>query len=114
MRGGRRALIAVQAAVAIYSGVFPLILSLPIPVPALVFPLLALVAGTLTGMAFPLAVALVPGSAGRVAGSLYGADLVGGCLGALLGAVLFVPVLGIPQTCAAILLVGLAGLAVLL
>ena len=41
---------------------------------------------------------------------LYGADLVGGCLGALLAAVLFVPVLGIPQTCAAIALVGLAGL----
>jgi len=44
---------------------------------------------------------------------LYGADLVGGCLGALLGAVLFVPVLGIPQTCVAIVLVGLAGLLVL-
>jgi len=111
--GARRALIAVQVAVAVYSGVFPFILSLPIPTPALVFPLLALVAGYLTGMAFPLAVALMGGSAGRVAGLLYGADLVGGCLGALLSAVLFVPVLGIPQTCAAILLVGLAGLAAL-
>ncbi len=64
-------------------------------------------------MAFPLAVALMRGSAGRVAGLLYGADLVGGCVGALLAAVLFVPVLGIPQTCVAIALVGLAGLAVL-
>jgi len=110
--GARRALIVVQAAVAVYSGLFPLILSLPIPAPALVFPLLALVAGTLTGMAFPLAVALMPGSAGRVAGLLYGSDLVGGCLGALLGAVLFIPVLGIPQTCVAVALVGLAGLLV--
>ena len=109
----RRALVAVQAAVAAYSGVFPLIISLPIPAPALVFPLLALLAGYLTGMAFPLAVALMRGSAGRVAGLLYGADLVGGCVGALLAAVLFVPVLGIPQTCVAIALVGLAGLAVL-
>jgi len=167
----RRALIAVQAAVAVYSAVFLLIFSLRVPVPALVFPLLALVAGVLTGMAFPLAVALtlplppptrgrgedasgppgtrgrgedasgppgtrvgregageLPGSqdlplparegqgeggVGRVAGLLYGADLVGGCLGALLGAVLFVPVLGIPQTCVAIVLVGLAGLLVL-
>jgi hypothetical protein len=41
---------------------------------------------------------------------LYGADLVGGCLGALLGAVLLIPVFGIPQTCAAIALVALAGL----
>ena len=86
---------------------------MPIPAPALVFPLLALLAGTLTGMAFPLAVALMRGSAGRVAGMLYGADLVGGCVGALLTAVLLVPVLGIPQTCAAVALVGLAGLLVL-
>jgi spermidine synthase len=114
--GGRRAkgkLILVQSAVVIYSALFPLILSLPVPAPALVFPLLALVAGLLTGMAFPLAVALIQGDAGRVAGGLYGADLVGGCVGALLGAVLFVPVLGIPQTCAAIALVGLAGLLVM-
>ena len=109
----KRALIAVQAAVAVYSGLFPLILSLPIPAPALVFPLLALLAGTLTGMAFPLAVALTRGSAGHVAGMLYGVDLVGGCVGALLAAVLLVPVLGIPQTCVAVALVGLAGLLVL-
>jgi spermidine synthase len=108
--GQRRMLIGVQAAVAVYSGVFPLILSLPIPAPTLVFPLLALVAGGLTGMAFPLAVVLMRGEVGKAAGQLYGADLVGGCLGALLGAVLLVPVLGIPQTCAAIALVGLAGL----
>jgi spermidine synthase len=65
-------------------------------------------------MAFPLAVALMRGSPARAAGLLYGADLAGGCLGALLGAVLLVPLLGIPQTCAAIALVGLAGLLALL
>jgi spermidine synthase len=112
-RRARRALIGIQAAVALYSAVFPLILSLPIPAPVLVFPLLALVAGTLTGMAFPLAVALARGGAGRAAGLLYGADLVGGCLGALVSAVFLVPVLGIPQTCAAVALVGLAGLVAL-
>jgi spermidine synthase len=109
----RRALIGIQAAVALYSAVFPLILSLPIPAPVVVFPLLALVAGALTGMAFPLAVALMRGSAGRAAGLLYGADLVGGCVGALVSAVFLVPVLGIPQTCAAVALVGLAGLVAL-
>jgi len=107
----RRALIGVLAGVAVYSGVLPLILRLPTLVPAFVFPLLALVAGALTGAAFPLAVAL---RAGRAAGLLYGADLAGGCLGALLGAALFVPVLGIPQTCAAIALAALAGLTALL
>ena len=112
-RDARRALIAVQGGVLAYSGVFPFILSLPIPAPTLVFPLLALVAGLLTGMAFPLAVALMRESASRAAGLLYGADLVGGCLGALLGAVFLVPVLGIPQTCAVVAMVGLAGLLVL-
>ena len=166
----RRAFIGVLAGVAVYSGVLPLVLQLPVLVPAFVFPLLALVAGALTGAAFPLAVALTlppplpkregrerltpppprggqgeggvcpvhlshgedqeggdasltpppprggqgDGGAGRLAGLLYGADLAGGCLGALLGAALFVPVLGIPQTCAAIALAALAGLIVLL
>ncbi len=109
-RGIKWMLIAVQITIIVYSGLLPLILWLPIPAPALVFPLLALLAGLFTGMAFPLAVVLVPGNVGRVAGMLYGVDLVGGCLGALLGATLFIPVLGIPQTCAAIALVGLAGL----
>lgn len=51
-------------------------------------------------MAFPLAVAQVRkgGEAGRVTGMLYGADLVGGCLGSPLGAVLLIPLLDIPNT----------------
>jgi spermidine synthase len=112
-RNARHALIIIQLAIATYSVILPLILSLPTPMPVLAFPLLALVAGGLTGTAFPLAVALVRGRADRAAGLLYGADLVGGCLGALVGAVLFVPVLGIPQTCAAVALVGVAGVLVL-
>jgi spermidine synthase len=82
--------------------------------PAWAFPLLALAAGGLTGMAYPLAVACFPGDTERVAGLLYGADLVGGCLGAVLASVFLVPILGIPQTCMAIGLVGLGGLVALL
>lgn len=120
----RQRLIAVEAAIVACSGGVLLVLLLPWGVPA-VFLLLALLAGGLGGMAFPLALILVsqwparpdaerhPESAGRAVGMLYGADLVGGCLGAALGAVLFVPVLGIPQTCTAIALVGLAGLLML-
>ena len=81
--------------------------------PAWVFPSLALVASTLTGLAFPVAVACVSGETGHVAGLLYGADLVGGCVGAVLASTLLVPILGIPQTCLAVALFGLAGLAVL-
>jgi spermidine synthase len=110
----RRALIVVQGVVVVYCGLLLLMLSLPTSLPAAIFSLLALLAGGCAGAAFPLAVALVRGNAGEVAGALYGADLVGGCAGALVGALLFVPVLGIPQTCVAILLVGLAGLLALL
>ena len=109
----RRALIGVQVGVVIYGGLLPFLLSLPIPVPRLVFPLLALVAGALAGMAFPLGMAAFRGQRDRAAGLLYGADLVGGCLGALLGAAFLVPLLGIPSTCAGIALVGLAGIVVL-
>jgi spermidine synthase len=48
-------------------------------------------------------------TAGRAVGLLYGADLLGGCLGALLGGIIFIPLLGIPQTCALVALVALAG-----
>lgn len=110
----RRALIVVQGIVVAYSGLLPPVLSLSTSIPAAVFPLLALLAGGSAGTAFPLAAALVQGRADRAAGALYGADLVGGCAGALTSALLLVPVLGIPQTCVAILLVGLAGLLALL
>ena len=111
-RRARRALIGVQLAIVVYSGALVLFLRLSLPAPALAFPLLALLAGALGGVAFPLALALIRkrGSAGRGAGMLYGADLVGGCLGALFGAVLLIPVFGIPQTCVATALVALAGL----
>ncbi len=106
----RRALIAILIGIIIYSGLFLLVISMTVPAPTLIFPLLALLAGALTGMAFPLAVALIRRNVARAVGMLYGADLVGGCLGALLAAVLFIPLLGIPQTCAIVALVGLAGL----
>lgn len=104
----RKILLAVQVTIILYSVLLPFILSFSLP--AVVFPLLALAAGLLTGMAFPLAVVLVGGPAGRAAGMLYGADLAGGCLGALAGAVFFIPVLGLTQTCVVVALVGLAGL----
>ena len=50
---------------------------------------------------------------GRVAGLIYGADLVGACLGAFLSSALLIPVLGIPQTCYAVALLSLAGVMLL-
>ncbi len=102
-------------------GVFVYTLSLPflltalsdMPLFDLLFPLLALVAGLLGGMEFPLAVSLTRGTVGRVAGWIYGSDLVGACGGALLTSALLIPVLGIPQTCYALSLSALAGLVLL-
>jgi spermidine synthase len=105
----RRALIVLEIGMVAGAGLLSLLLSLGIPAPQVTFPVLAMMAGGLTGMAFPRALAMTSGRRDRVVGLLYGADLLGGCLGALLGSVFLVPVLGIPATCVAIGLVGLAG-----
>jgi spermidine synthase len=110
----RLALIGAQAAVAVVSGIFVLLITLPVPAPEVTFALLALLAGSLPGATFPLAVALVRGGVGMTAGWLYGADLVGGALGAGVCATVLVPLLGIPQVCAFAALVGLAGILALL
>ena len=115
----RRPRLSPRSALALIAlGITLLALSLPglmsLRPPAWGFPLLALAAGGLTGMAYPVAVACFPGDTERVAGLLYGADLVGGCLGAVLASVFLVPILGIPQTCVAVALVGLAGVVALL
>ncbi|MEW6717397.1 MAG: hypothetical protein AB1345_07835 [Chloroflexota bacterium] len=102
--------IGVQVTVIFFSLSLAAGLQAPVPAPAVVFPLLAVLAGFLTGMAFPLAIALLPEDAGLAAGRLYATDLAGGCLGALLGTVLLVPILGIPQTCIVVALVALTGL----
>ena len=111
---GRRALLLIQAVVCVY----PLILLGALTLFAqtagadaraaalqaqVAFPLLALFAGLVGGLQFPLAnhlwLAEMPGAA-RAAGYTYGADLLGSCVGALLTTALFVPVLGIPLACA--------------
>ncbi len=111
----RRLLVVVQAAICLYVALLPTILNLVADGPLLdvIFLALISVAGLLGGMAFPLAAETVTGSTGRVAGLIYGADLVGACLGAILTSLLFVPVLGLPQTCYAIALVSVAGLVAL-
>jgi spermidine synthase len=80
----------------------------------LLFPLLALLAAFLGGMEFPLAASLTQGPASKVAGLIYGADLVGACFGAVLSSVLVTPLLGIPQTCYAVAILALGGLVLLL
>jgi spermidine synthase len=110
-----RVLIAAQGVAMLYALLLPfaLLKAAALPWPNLSFPLLTLVAGFLGGMDFPLAAELTKGSVGRVAGLIYGADLVGACLGAFLSSALLIPVLGIPQTCYAVALLSLAGVLLL-
>ncbi len=108
----RRALLALMGALVVGAALLPFLLGRPLP--AAVFPLLALLGGGWGGAVFPLALQAERGDVGRAAGRLYGADLAGGCLGALLGGAFFVPLLGIPQTCGVIALLGVAGILTLI
>lgn len=78
-----------------------------------VFLLLMAVTGFLVGAEFPLAGRLQlaarrgrsgdgedgDGDVGGAAGTLYAADLVGGCIGAVVVSAVLIPVLGLQQTC---------------
>jgi spermidine synthase len=65
----------------------------------------AFLSGMLTGLQFPLAtriylrLAPAEGVIGRTAALIYGVDLIGGFMGGLLGGVLFLPILGMKETC---------------
>jgi spermidine synthase len=111
-----RALLLAQGALVAYALLLPTLLSAPLPLPGLVFPALVALVGLLGGMEFPLAVELsAPGtSSARTIGLIYGADLLGGCVGALLGGILLLPLFGVSGACYAVALFSLAGLVALL
>jgi len=76
----------------------------------LFFPLLSAAAGYITGYQFPLANNIyspAPAAISSTGGLIYGVDLLGSCLGALLVSAFWVPILGIVQTCFAIALFNL-------
>jgi spermidine synthase len=87
------------------------VLPVGLSAPGVAFPLLAAAAGALAGAIFPLAAILsgATNQTARIAGLLYGADLLGGCIGAIVASAILVPVLGVVQTCVAVALVGGAG-----
>ncbi len=69
------------------------------------FLLMSFLSGMFIGLQFPLAAKIYMSfhkdekSLGQTAGLLYGADLFGGFFGGLLGGILFLPVLGLKNTC---------------
>jgi len=65
----------------------------------LIFPFLSLLVGFLVGLEFPLANKIYSNRATQSVGLLYGADLAGGFLGAILISIILIPILGILVTC---------------
>lgn len=76
-----------------------------------IFPALIFITGALGGAQFALASKIITKEGlevGRTSGVLYGADLMGGVVGALLLAAIFVPILGIFQCLIAVGILNLA------
>ncbi|MFH1778704.1 MAG: hypothetical protein ABH847_01555, partial [Candidatus Omnitrophota bacterium] len=66
------------------------------------FSFLPIVAGFIGGLQFPLANKICLGQeefTGKTAGFLYGVDLVGACLGALVASAILIPIIGINAAC---------------
>jgi spermidine synthase len=77
---------------------------------------LSFISGFLTGSQFPLANKLYlkkSGNLSQTAGLLYAADLLGGWLGGIVGAVVLLPVLGLTGTCITVALLKLTSFTVL-
>jgi len=102
-------LLPIFAFLAAYGGKIPTFLRIDT-----VFAFLPAIAGFIGGFQFPLAskICLKGEEVGRTAGFLYGIDLLGSCLGALLTSAILIPILGIFQTCllVAVLNCGVLGL----
>ena len=63
------------------------------------FLLVTTILGVLVGSEFPLASTCYFTTVPATAASLYSADLLGGCLGALLVSTLLIPLLGVAPVC---------------
>ncbi len=82
----------------------------------LIFPILPVIAGFIGGFQFPLATKIYlkhKTRVGRVAGLTYGVDLIGSCAGAFLVSAFLVPIIGIPNTCFAVVLLSIIALVLL-
>lgn len=82
----------------------------------IIFPILPAIAGFIGGFQFPLATKIYlkhSTRVGRVAGLTYGVDLIGSCAGAFLVSAFLVPIIGIPNTCFAVVLMSIISLILL-
>ena len=73
----------------------------------ILFPILPIIAGFIGGFQFPLATKIYlkyTNKVGKVAGLTYGMDLIGSCVGAFLVSAFLVPIIGIPSTSFAVVI----------
>ena len=83
----------------------------------MVFSLLSFTSGFLLGSQFPLAMKIYLRSSpdvGSAAGLLYGADLLGGWLGGLVGGIVLLPMLGVVKTCITVAMIKLSSFFIVL
>jgi spermidine synthase len=76
--------------------------------PEVYFLTLCFIGGFLIGFQFPLANHMylsISSGAGRAAGLLYGADLLGGFIGGLAGSIFLLPALGLTGTCMTLIMI---------
>ena len=82
----------------------------------IIFPILPMIAGLIGGLQFPLGTKIYLGSdknLARVGGMVYGIDLIGACVGAIIISGFLIPMLGIFKTCVAVSLLNLSVLVLL-
>ncbi|MCX5811325.1 MAG: methyltransferase [Proteobacteria bacterium] len=116
------AFIYTEAAIALFCFILLLILLFiepavtynPLSVRVIFF-ILLFVSGFLAGMEFPLANKVYrAGSVGRTAGILYGADLLGGWIGGIIGGIVLLPILGLSDGCIALITLKISSFVLLL
>jgi spermidine synthase len=125
IKNDRRLFIFIQIAICIYPLILPplflLLSKTKSPLLAwlgsnIIFSFLPIIAGFIGGVQFPLAnkVCLQNQEVGKTAGTTYGVDLLGACIGAFFASIFLIPILGIIKTCILIFLLNVATLIILL
>ncbi|UCC12887.1 MAG: methyltransferase domain-containing protein [candidate division WOR-3 bacterium] len=99
-----RLLSYVEIAMALYCALIAAVLVFTIPGAHIVILILIFSGGFLGGLHFPLSVKIMRR---RNAGIVYGIDLVGSSIGALITAILFIPILGLVYTLMLLIIVNL-------
>lgn len=114
--------IKVELSIILFSGILPVVFLILHPhlenrsvffLTQVSFLVLSFISGFLIGVQFPLAAMIhsqFSPKLGTTAGLLYGADLFGGYIGGVIGGIVLLPILGLVNTCAVVVMVKLSSL----